>query len=131
MNEMVGTANFHHMNIDKWFKECIKGWHDKGFKTFDIGEYRLMICVQICCYASIIIKGHEDLHNLTQLEHIYPSERPYVQEIIMRENGLKDYGLKGIKGSLCETSESRVGKIFDYVFCYIHQFCIGKYGGNL
>jgi hypothetical protein len=99
-----------------------------------------MICVQICCYASIIFKGHEDLHNLiylvvslgaaAQLEHIYPSKRPYVQEIIMRENGLEDYGLNDIKGSLCETSESRVGKIFDYVFLYFHQFCIGKYGGN-
>jgi hypothetical protein len=140
INEMVGTTNLHHVNIEKWFKECIQEWHDKGFKMFDIGEFRLMICVQICCYARIIVKGHKDLHNLiypvaslgaaAQLEHIYPSERPYVQEIIMRENVLEDYGLNCVEGSLCETSESRVGNIFDYVFRYIHQFCIGKYGGN-
>jgi hypothetical protein len=48
----------------------------------------------------------------------------------MRENGLEDYGLNGVKGSLCETLESRVGKIFDYIFHYFHQFCIGKYGRN-
>jgi hypothetical protein len=137
----VGTANFNHVNIEKWFKECIKGWHDNGFKTFDIGEFQLMICIQICCYASIIVKGHKDLHNVVypvaslgaaaQLEHIFPSKRPYVQEIIMGENGLEDYGLNGVEGSLCKTSESRVGKIFDYVFRYQHQFCIGKDGGNL
>jgi hypothetical protein len=57
INETVGTADFHHVNIEKRFKECIKGWHDKGFKTFHIGEFWLMICVQICRYASIIIKG--------------------------------------------------------------------------
>jgi hypothetical protein len=48
----------------------------------------------------------------------------------MRENGLVDYGLNSMEGSLCETLESRVGKIFDYVFLYQHQFCIGKDGGN-
>jgi hypothetical protein len=58
----------------------------------------------------IIIKGHKDLHNLfypvaslgaaAELEHIYPSKRHYVREIIMRENQLEDYGLNGVKGSL-------------------------------
>ena len=141
INDNVGDEEeFNHVNIEKRFKKCVQDWHDAGYRTFDFGEFRLMVCVQICCLAGIIVKGHKDLHNLVypvaslgaaeQLAHIHAEDRHHVLSMIMRGNGLEEFGLNGAEGSLCETSEWRIGDMYDYVFCYLNQFCIGKDGGH-
>ena len=93
-----------------------------------------MLVVQMCVMIKVGIKnGHVDLHNLVypvatlgaakQLEHIDVEERPYVQSLILRETGLEKFGKNSAEGNLCETSESRVGTIYDVVFigqCLFH-----------
>ena len=140
IKDTVGNPDeFNHAMIQERFIACIGDWHNAGYK-FEMGEFRLMITVQVLCHAGIIVPGHKNLHNLVypvaklgaaaQLDHILPEERPYILNAIMRENGLEEYGTNSAEGSLCETSEDRVGYIFDYVYRYHHQFCIGKEGGN-
>jgi len=100
-----------------------------------------MIAIQICCLAKAVVKGHKNLHNLVypvsnlgaadQVLHLLTSERPNVLSLIIRERGLEDYGCNVAEGSFCETSENRIGKIFDFVFPGQLQFRHGKDGENL
>jgi len=140
INNNVGSEEFHHVNIEKQVNVCLRNLHKKGFTRTDLGEFRLMITVQICCLAKVVVKGHKDLHNLVypvaklgaaQLSHVLAHERPQVLDIIVRENGLEDYRYNGAEGSLCETSEARIGNIMDYVFHGQLQLQIGKEGKNL
>jgi hypothetical protein len=90
-----------------------------------IGEFCFMMILQICCLAGIMQKGHKDLHNLVypvaglgaagQLEHVEPKDRPTVLHCIISEFDLEDYGTNAAEGMLCETSETRVTKIFDFM----------------
>jgi len=125
INETIGTDKFHHVNIEAQVKKCLEELKDKCTTT-DFGEFWLMLVVQICCLVKVIVKGHKDLHNLVypvaslgaaaQLSHVHASERPDILDLIVRENGLKDYGRNSAEGSLCKMSEKRIGKIFDYMF---------------
>ena len=100
-----------------------------------------MIIVQICCLIKVGITGHADLHNLVypvsslgaakQLKDVTPEDRPYVLHLILKEVGLTEYGTNAAEGSLCKTSEGRVGKIFDHVFPGQMLFCHAPDGKNL
>jgi len=106
-----------------------------GLSNLDFGEFRIMLLVQMCLLIKVGIKnGHVDLNNIVypvadlgaskQLEHIDVEERPYVLSLIIREMGLEKFGTNAAEGCLCETSENRVGKIFDVVFPGMCLFCI-------
>ena len=88
----------------------------------------------MCLLIKVGIKnGHVDFHNLVypvanlgaakQLEHIDVEERPYVLSLIVKETGLDKFGTNAAKGCLCETSENRVGNIYDVVFPGQCLFC--------
>jgi hypothetical protein len=79
--------------------------------------------MQTCCIIKVSVKqGHKDMHNLVcpvaslgaaeQLKHLKPHKRSYVLGHIGNKMGLEQYGMNASKGSLCETSETCVGKIF-------------------
>jgi hypothetical protein len=92
----------------------------------ELAEFQLMIIVQICCLINLVIKSHEDLHNLVypvlslgaakQLEHVQPGDRFYVLNLIMKRFMLRHLGMNGCEGSLCETSDIRVGNMYDVVY---------------
>jgi len=56
---------------------------------------------------------------------------PLQVTLILKEFGLMHYGLNGAEGILCETSGTRVTKIFDHVFPGQLQFLHGPNGKNL
>ena len=140
INSTVGTSDFHHANIEKRFDECLKDWKEQKLTTLDIGEFRLMLAVQICCLAKVVVRGHKDLHHLvypcknkaaaSQLAHISPPERPAMLSTILRETRLEEYGPNAAEGNLCETSETRVCKMNDVVFlgqmCFRHCVLTGQ-----
>lgn len=140
IKSILGTKEFHHVKVEALVRACIKGWHDKGFKNFEIGEFRIMIILQICCHAKVGITGHKDLLSLVypvsklgaaeQLNHVNAGDRPYVLRLILKETGLEAYGTNGAEGSLCETSLNRVCKIYDVVYPHQMQFRIGADGRN-
>lgn len=140
INNTVGTDDFHHVSIEQRFRSTLAGWKDKCYDT-DIGEFRLMIAVQILILAGVVVKGHNDLHNLVypvsnlgaakQLAHIKAHERPAVLHRIITEMDIEEYGTNAAEGSLCETSENRVCRIKDYVFKDQIMFTIGKNGEHL
>jgi hypothetical protein len=142
ISKMVGTKDFHHVNIEKLNKSCINDWHGMGHKKLDVGEFCLILIIQICCLAKVGITGHRDLNNLMYpvsslgaesscLAHINPSDQPYIFSLILREMQLELCGKNAAKGILCETSEDKVGKIYKHVFPKQMQFCIGSMGENL
>ena len=101
-----------------------------------------MIAVQICCLGKVMVKGHLNLNNLVypvaslgaagQLSHLKDkSERPEILNTIICEMEVEEYGTNAAEGLLCETSEGRVGNIFDYVFYGQMLFRISKEGKNL
>jgi hypothetical protein len=81
-------------------------------------EFHLMLVVQICVLAGIIVRGHKDLWNLVsplaklsaakELEHIVPHECPMVLKRLVTEFGMDGYGANAhpAKGMLCKTSEN-------------------------
>jgi len=85
IDDATGTEEFNHVNIEKRVKKCIQKWHDDGFHNFNFGEFCIMLAVQICCLAKVVVCGHKDLHNLVypvsklgaarQLGHIDEHER--------------------------------------------------------
>jgi len=99
-----------------------------GHKDLDLGEFRLMMLVQMCVLIRVgIKKGHVDLHNLVypvatlgaakQLEHIKdPVDRQFVVDHIVQQTGLEEYGTNAGEGALCETSEKRQTHIVDAFF---------------
>ena len=138
INSKVGTDEFNHVNVERQFKLMLEDW--KGLQT-DIAEFRLMLVVQICCLAGVVVKPHKDLHNLVypvsslgaakQLEHVPRGERGIVLDTVIRQFGMEEFGHNAGEGMLCETSETRVGKIFDVVFRGQHQFTFGVNGDQL
>jgi hypothetical protein len=135
INDTVGTEAFSHTTVEMRFLETIERW--KPYKT-DIAEFRLMMVVQICCLAGIIVKPHKDLHNLVypvsylgaaaQLAHVERTKRGRVLDRICTEFGMEDWGHNAVEGMLCETSPSRVCKIMDYVFKGQSLFTFGSNG---
>jgi len=138
INDTVGTNDFHHSNIEICFKHCVASWRGLGL---DLAEFQLMMIVQIHCLAGIMVKGHKDLHNLVypvsslgaaqQLVHLEAHGRPTVLNMILKENDIKQYGLNGAEGGLCEISVNRVGQMFQYVFPQQCLLLIRKEGKHM
>jgi hypothetical protein len=150
---------FHHAGIETRVKQCIDEWKKKasdqteegsdaatkyleGLAKLDFAEFRIMIAVQICCLAKVMVNGHRNLNNLVypvgklgaakQLSHLKNvGERPEMINTIKREMDVDEYGTNASEGLLCETSEDRVGNIFDYVFYGQMLFIVSKEGKNL
>lgn len=142
IDETVGTDDFHHVNIEKAFLGCINKWKEAGHTRLELGEFRLMIIVQICCLIKVGVKGHEDLRSLvypvanlgaaTQLKNVTPGDRPYVLTLITKAAGLgEDEGTNPGEGLLCEMSETRCTHIFDVVLPGQFLFRHGKNGENM
>ena len=137
----VGTKDFNHVEIEKMVRERLDAVKDKTKCRTGIGEFRFMMILQICCMAGIMQKGHKDLHNLVypvaslgaaeQLEHVDRKDRPAVLHCIISECHLEDYGTNAGEGTLCETSESRVTNIFDYIMKGMFQFMFDQDGNHL
>jgi len=142
INETVDSDNgFHHVNIEKKFQECLGRMKERVAMNPNFAEFCLMLAVQICCLAKVVVKVHKNLHNLVypvtslgateQLEHLDAHERPAMLELIARESGLGAYGSNASEGCLCKTSETRIGNIFDYAFIRQMLFCHGtEFGKN-
>jgi hypothetical protein len=150
---------FHHAGIEARVKQCIDEWKKKasdqteegsdavtkyleGLAKLDFAEFRIMIAVQICCLAKVVVNGHRNLNNLVypigklgaakQLSHLKNvGERPEMINTIKREMDVDEYGTNASEGLLCETSEDRVRNIFDYVFYGQMLFIVSKEGKNL
>ena len=141
IDEKTGTEEFNHFNIEKRVRECINKWHDDGYKVFDCSEFRLMLVVQMCCLAKVVICGHKDLHNLVypvsnlgamkQLGHLDARERELAMARVVTENGLDAFGLDAGEGSACEYANRRLNDIFDYVMHGQLLLRIGEDGDNL
>lgn len=141
LDDIKGTPDFHHVKIESIVRDCISGWHSEGLNKLDLGEFRLMMAVQICCLIKVGGPGHADLHNLVypvsalgaarQLAHVDPPNRPYVLRLIMKEAHVTRLGTNAGEEMLCETSEERVGKIDDIVYPEEILFCHGPDGKNL
>jgi hypothetical protein len=141
IDEKMGTEEFNHFNIEKRIRECINKWHDDGYKVFDCGEFCLMLAVQMCCLAKVVICGHKDLHNLVypvsnlgamkQLGHLDAHERELAMARVVTENGLDAFGLDAGEGSACEYANRRLNNIFDYVMHGQLLLRIGEDGDNL
>jgi len=126
INDTAGTDEFCHTNIEEKFQECSATWKEDGHSDVELAEFRLMIIVQICCLINLVVKSNKDLHNLVypvsslgaakQLEHVQPGDRFYVLNLIMKRFMLRHLGTNGCKGSLCETSDIRVGNMYDVVY---------------
>jgi hypothetical protein len=150
-------AEFHHAGIESRVWQCIDDWKktaadqmdnglDKtkyleGLAKLDFGEFRMMIVVQICCLAKVVVKGHGNLNNLvypvsglgarSQLSHLKDSmDRQEVINMIVHEMGMEELGTNAAEGLLCETSLNRVSTIFDYIFYGMMIFRICKEGKN-
>jgi hypothetical protein len=125
INDTAGTDEFCHTMIEEKFQECSATWKEDGHTDVELAEFQLMIIVQICCLINLVIKSHKDLHNLVypvlslgaakQLEHVQPGDRFYVLNLIMKWFMLRHLGMNGCEGSLCETSDIRVGNMYDVV----------------
>jgi hypothetical protein len=72
---------FHHAGIEARVKQCINEWKKKasdqmeegsdtatkyleGLAKLDFAEFWIMIAVQICCLAKVMVNGHHNLNNL-------------------------------------------------------------------
>jgi len=142
INKTVASDDeFTHVNIEKKFQECLGQMRERVNGNPDFAEFRLMVAVQICCLAKVVVKGHKNLHNLVypvaglgaaeQLKHVDATERPTVLKLIHKESGMEAYGYNACEGHLCETAEHRVGKMFDFVFIGQSLFCHGlEFGEN-
>ena len=126
INEKEGTEEFCHTNIEKKFQDCVESWKEHGHTDLNFKEFRMMIVVQICCLINLVVKSDKDLNNLVypvsslgaakQLKHVEPGDRFYVLNLIMERFLMQHLGTNGCEGSLCETSELRVGNMFDVLY---------------
>jgi hypothetical protein len=148
---------FHHVGIEARLQQCVNDWKKiaadqkengsnktkylLGLAKLDFGELRIMLVVQICCLAKIVVTGHANLNNLVypvsglrarnQLSHLKDSsDRWLVVNTIVHEMEMEEYGTNAAEGLLCETSLNPVEGIWDYVFYGIMLFRICKEGKN-
>ena len=148
---------FHHAGIEARVQQCVDDWkkiaadekengsdetkHLEGLAKLDFGEFRIMLAVQICCLAKIVVTGHANLNNLVypvaglgarnQLSHLKDSnDRWLVVNTIVHEMEMEEYGTNAAEGLLCETSLNRVEGVWDYVFYGMMLFRICKEGKN-
>jgi hypothetical protein len=138
INEKTDTDEFTPYAIESKFRETVNKW--SGYYS-DIGEFRLMIVVQICVLAGIVVKPSKDLNNLVypvsdlgaaeQLKHIHDGSRDEVLLRILQEHDLEDFGTNCAESLLCETAANRVGTIKDYFFRGQFLFWLGKRGEQL
>jgi hypothetical protein len=145
------------VGIESRVRKCINDWKKtaadqtdngsnetkylEGLAKLDFGEFWMMIAVQICCLAKVVVKGHGNLKNLvypvsglgarSQLSHLKDSmDRQEVINMIVHEMGMEELGTNAAEGLLCETSLNCVGTIFDYIFYGMMIFRICKEGKN-
>lgn len=65
INEMAGAAEFNHANIlEDRVRYTLSQWKD--FRC-DLGEFRLMMVLQVCILTAIVVRPNKDLNNL-----VYP-----------------------------------------------------------
>jgi hypothetical protein len=142
INESVDDKReFHHSGIEKRCRECLQDFRKQGLSNLDFSKFHLMMAIQICCLAGIVVKGHKNLNNLVypvkslgaakQLEHLDNDERETMQTRILQDFQLEAYGFNASEGHLCETSIERVCSIMDYYFFGMSQFRIGSDGRHL
>jgi hypothetical protein len=113
----------------------------EGLAKLDFGEFWIMLAVQNCCLAKVVVNMHGNLNNLVypvaglgarnQLSHLKnSSNRQEVVNTIVHEMEMEEYGTNATEGLLCETSLNCVNEIFDYVFYGQMLFRICKEGKN-
>ena len=122
---------FHHAGIEARVQQCVDDWKKiaadqkengsdetkylEGLAKLDFGEFRMMLAVQICCLAKVVVSGHGNLNNLVypvaglgarnQLSHLKnSSDRQEVVNTIVYEMEMEEYGTNAAEGLLCETS---------------------------
>jgi len=127
INSNVGSKpKFTQHKIEEKFRSTIKNW--AGYRC-EIGEFRLMLAVQLCVLCGIVIKPHPNLRNMVypvatlgaakQLQHLSGGRsRESLLELILTEFKLDEWGLNCPESLLCETAENRVTLIKDYFFKY-------------
>jgi hypothetical protein len=148
-------TEFHHAGNEARVQQCVDDWKSiaveqrkngpdemkylEGLAKLDFGEFRMMLAIQICCLAKVIVPGHANLNNLvypvsglgarSQLDHLEnSSERQEVVNTIVYE--MDEYGTNAAEGLLCETSLRHVEGVWDYVIYGQMLFRICKEGKN-
>lgn len=156
-NNKHDPAEFHHAGIEARVQQCVDDWKNiaskqrengpeetkclEGLAKLDFGEFRMMLAIQICCLAKVVVTGHANLNNLVypvsglgargQLDHLKTSsDRQEVIVTIVCEMEMEEYGTNAAEGLLCETSLGRVEVVFDFVFYGQMLFKICKDGKN-
>jgi len=65
INEAVTSDDeFTHVNIENKFQECLGKMRERVNGNPDFAEFHLMVAVQICCLAKVVVKGHKNLNFL-------------------------------------------------------------------
>jgi hypothetical protein len=140
----------HHADIESRVKQCIDEWKKKasdqmeegsdtatkyleGPAKLDFAEYWIMIAVQICCLAKVMVNGHRNLNILVypignlgaakQLSHLKNvGERPEMLNTVKREMDVDEYRTNASEGLLCETSEG-LSETF-LTMCFMDRCCL-------
>jgi hypothetical protein len=148
---------FHHVGIKARVQQCVNDWKKiavdqkengsnetkylKGLAKLDFGEFWIMLAVQICCLAKVMVSEHGNLNILVypvaglrarnQLSHLKnSSDRQEVVNTIVYEMEMEEYSTNPAKGLLYEMSLNCVNEIYDYVFYGQMLFRICKEGKN-
>jgi hypothetical protein len=150
-------AEFHHAGIEARVQQCVDDWKSIAVEQrengpdktkyleelvkLDFGEFRMMLAIQICCLAKVVVTGHANLNNLvypvsglgsrSQLDHLEnSSERQEVVNTIVYEMDMEEYGTNAAEGLLCEMLLRHVEGVWGYVFYGQMLFRICKEGKN-
>ena len=125
-----GDDVFHHASVEARVRETLDLW--KGYKC-DIGEFRIMMIVQICALASYLQRGKHLLNIVypvaklgaaAQLVFVPEGQRQEVIERILQEFDLVRFGTNAAESLLCETSATRVGKTHESFMRGQHLFML-------
>ena len=139
LNELVTSNNFDQVDVEKVFRKTVQTWSHLGV---DIGEFRLMIVVQILilCGVSCPVTNRNKLNVVypvaglgaaNQLADIERHLRPMITARIAQEFNLQKHGANAVECCLCETSRNRLGEILDYFIKGQSLFYINSEGLSL
>jgi hypothetical protein len=97
----------------------------KSYGRIDLGEFRLMIMIQLCALSNVILKPDPKLRNLMYpipgkgsyqnlLEHeVDPLYHVDAMHRVLEKYSLQDYGFNAAETILCDTKASRSARVFD------------------
>ena len=121
LNCLVTAKSFDQVDVEELCRKTVQSWTHLGI---DIGEFRLMIIVQILILCGVcpvtdrnklsIVYPVAGLGAANQLAHIERHLRPMITARISQEFKLQKHGANAVECCLCETSLTRLGKILDY-----------------